>query len=102
MLAPVWVKGVSPGCCPLGRTPSPEPGWHSALTHELQRACAVAKGPQGLGVVGLGAAEVYNLEGVVRSQQQVVGLNVQVQYVAAVEVVQALQQLHHIGGHVVL
>ena len=92
---------MSPGCCPFGSAPT-SPGWPGALTHELQRARAVAEGPQSLGVVGLGAAEVHNLEGIVRGQQQVVWLDVQVQHVAAMEVVQALEQLHHVGGHVVL
>lgn len=71
------------------------------LTHELQSACAVAKRLQGLRVVGLGTAEVHNLKGVVSGQQQVVRLDVQVEHVVAMEVVQALQQLHHIGGHVI-
>lgn len=82
--------------------PQPLP-WLAAgpLTHELQRARAVAKGPQGLGIVRLGTAKVHDLEGVVRGQQQVVGLDVQVQDVTTMEVVQALQQLHHIGSHII-
>lgn len=72
------------------------------LTHVLQCAHASPQLPQHQGVVGLGAAKINDLESVCARDHNVVRLDVKVHNAAAMQVLEALQQLQDVAHHIVL
>lgn len=72
------------------------------LTHVVQGSDGGTELLEEERVEGLSAAKVDDLDGVHVGDDDVVGLDVQVQDPPGVQVVQTLQDLHHIGHHVVL